>query len=229
MNNPKFSIVLIDADDTIFDFKKAEFSAFKKTLNSFGADCSDKDVEVYSEINLRCWKELEKGTLTRSDLQLKRFEQWFDYMGLKLDAKAFNDMYVPSLGEFGFLFNGAEDFLRKLSSVCDIYIVTNGMTVTQESRFNKTIIKPYIKNIFISESIGYSKPDKAFFDFCIKEIGEPDRSEYIILGDSVSSDMQGGRNAGISTCLFSKDKNISSHPLCDYIVSDYNEFFDVIN
>ncbi len=228
MNNQKFRIVLIDADDTIFDFKKAEYSAFKKTLNSFGADCTDKDVEVYSNINLSCWKELEKGTLSRNELQYKRFELWFDYMGLRLDAKAFNEIYVPSLGEFGYLIDGAEEFLRKLSNICDVYIVTNGMTITQESRFEKTIIKPYIKKLFVSESIGYSKPDKAFFDFCINEIGEADRSEYIIIGDSLSSDMQGGRNAGISTCLFSRDKKIPSHPLCDYVISDYNSFFDIL-
>lgn len=229
MNKLRFPIVLVDADDTIFDFKKAEYHAFKKTLNFFGNDCTDEAVELYSHINLKHWKELEKGTIDREYLKTHRFEEWFSLMGFNLDAKAFNAMYAPSLGDFSFLIDGAEKFLENLSKICDVYIVTNGLTVTQSRRINRSSIKPYIKNIYISESIGYSKPCKEFFDFCINDIGEADRSKYIILGDSLTSDMQGGRNAGIATCCFCGDRKISDNALCDYKIIEYNEFFDIIN
>lgn len=103
MSKLKYEIVLVDADETIFDFMKAEHAAFKKTLNHFGLDCSDEYVKVYSKINLKHWKELERGNIDRETLKVKCFEEWFNYMGLDLDAKAFNDFYAPSLGEFGFL------------------------------------------------------------------------------------------------------------------------------
>lgn len=228
MSKPKYPIVLVDADDTIFDFIKAEHAAFKKTLHHFGKDCTDDDVKVYSDINLKYWKMLEKGLIDRKNLTVKRFEEWFEYMGFKLDAQAFNDRYAPALGEFGFLIDGAEPFLKKLSTFCDVYIVTNGLVVTQTKRFNNSAIKQYIKKLFVSEAIGYSKPCKEYFDYCINEIGEPDRSKYIILGDSLTSDMQGGRNAGIATCHFSRDGVISGSPLCDFEITDYEELFDIL-
>lgn len=229
MYNIRFPIVLVDADDTIFDFKKAEYHALKKTLNHFGEDCSDEDVMLYSQINLKHWKKLEKGIIEREYLKIHRFEEWFSLMGFNLDAKLFNAMYAPSLGDFSFLIDGAEKFLKKLSKICDVYIVTNGLTVTQTRRINQSSIKPYIKNIYISETIGYSKPCKEFFDFCINDIGEVDRSKYIILGDSLTSDMQGGRNADIATCYFCRDGKISDNELCDYEIIEYNDFFDIIN
>lgn len=228
MNNPRFPIVLVDADDTIFDFRKAEYHALKKTLNYFGEDCSDEEVELYSQINSNHWKNLEKGLIDRETLKTHRFKEWFSMMGFSLDAKAFNAFYAPSLGDFSFLIEGADAFLQKLSDVCSVYIVTNGLTVTQTKRFNQSTIKPYIKEIYISESIGFSKPRKEFFDFCIKDIGEYDKSKYIILGDSLTSDMQGGRNAGIKTCRFCRNTKVSENPLCDYQISDYNEFFDIL-
>lgn len=228
MSKPKYEIVLIDADETIFDFKKAERVAFKKTINHFGYDCIDDDVRVYSEINLKYWKQLEKGLIDREELKVKRFEEWFEYMGLDLDSISFNDFYAPALGEFGFLIDGAEAFLKKLSGFCDIYIITNGLVTTQNNRFNQSSVKSYIKKLYISEAIGYSKPSREFFDFCIDDIGEPDRTKYIVLGDSLTSDMQGGRNSNLATCLFSRDNIAVINSLCDYVISDYNEFFRIL-
>lgn len=228
MSKQRFEIVLADADDTIFDFGKAEYYAFKSTLNKFGKDCTDEEVKLYSEINLKHWKELEKGTITRETLKVHRFEEWFSYMGFTLDAKAFNDIYAPSLGDYSFLIDGAEEFLRKLSKIVDVYIVTNGLTTSQTRRFQKSTVKPYIKKLYISESIGYSKPDERFFDYCINDIGEEDRSKYIILGDSLTSDMQGGRNSGIATCRFIRRNESFKSDLCDYEISDYNSFFDIL-
>lgn len=228
MSKSGFEIVLVDADDTIFDFKKAEYHAFKKTLNSFGKDCTDEEVEIYSAINIKHWKDLEKGVIDRETLKVHRFQEWFDYMGFDIDAKAFNNIYAPSLGNYSFLIDGAEEFLKKLSSICDVYIVTNGLTETQTRRFVSSSVKEFVKGIYISEAIGYSKPDKKFFDYCIDEIGESDRSKYIIIGDSLTSDMQGGKNAGIATCRFAFDGRLSFSPLCDYEIADYNEFFDII-
>ncbi len=229
MSKPKYEIVLADADETIFDFIKAEYTAFKMTLNYFGKDCTDDEVEVYSNINLRHWKELEKGTIDRETLKTSRFSEWFSIMGFNLDPKAFNEKYAVNLGECGILIDGAEGFIRKLSTICDIYIITNGLTASQTGRFNASTIKPYIKKLYISESIGYSKPDKEFFDYCINDIGEPDRLKYIVLGDSLTSDMQGGRNAGLTTCRFSRDGEITASPLCDYEIIDYNDFFKILN
>lgn len=228
MSKPKFEIVLMDADETIFDFKKAEYTAFKMTLNSFGKDCTDEEYKLYSEINLKCWKELEKGIIDRETLKVKRFDMWFSLMNIRLDSKAFNGQYAPNLGKCGFLIDGAEEFVKKLSQICDIYIVTNGLISSQTGRFNASTIKPYIRKMYISEAIGYAKPDKEFFDYCINDIGERDKSKYIVLGDSLTSDMQGGKNAGLATCRFSRDGEITQSPLCDFEITDYDSFFEIL-
>lgn len=228
MNNSKYKIVLVDADETIFDFKKAEYTAFKMTLNSFGKDCTDEDFRVYSDINACLWKELEKGLVNRETLKVKRFDEWFSYMGFNLDSKAFNEKYAPNLGKCGFLIDGAEEFIKNLSTMCDIYIITNGLVASQTGRFNNSTIKSYIKKLYISEAIGYAKPHKKFFDYCINDIGECDRSNYIVLGDTLSSDMQGGRNAGLTTCRFSREGEITHSPLCDYEITDYDSFFEIL-
>lgn len=228
MNKPRFDIVLADADETLFDFIKAEYTAFKMTLNFFGEDCTDEDVKTYSDINLRHWKELEKGTIDRETLKVSRFKEWFTLMGINLDPKAFNEMYAENLGKCGILIDGAEEFVKKLSSMCDIYIITNGLIKSQTGRFNASTIKPYIKKLFISEEIGYSKPRKEFFDYCINDIGVSDKSRYIVFGDSLTSDMQGGRNAGITTCRFSRNGEITNSPLCDYEITSYDDFFKIL-
>lgn len=228
MSKPKFEIVLMDADETIFDFKKAEYNAFKITLNSFGEDCTDEDYMLYSDINLKCWKELEKGSIDRETLKVKRFDMWFANMNLSLDSKTFNDRYAPNLGKCGFLIDGAEEFVKKLSKICNIYIITNGLISSQTGRFDVCTIKPYIKKLYISEAIGYAKPDKNFFDYCMNDIGESDKSKYIVLGDSLTSDMQGGKNASLATCRFSRDGEITHSPLCDYEITDYDQFFEIL-
>lgn len=228
MNKPKFEIVLVDADETIFDFKKSEYVAFKSTLNLFGKDCTDDEFKAYSNINAKLWKEFEKGTITRDKLKTQRFDEWFDLMGFSVDSVSFNENYAQNLGKCSFLINGAEEFIKKLSEICDVYIITNGLVISQSGRFNNSTIKPYIKKIYISEAIGYAKPDVEFFDYCIKDIGLPDKSKYIVLGDSLSSDMQGGKNAGLTTCRFSRDGKISQSPLCDYEITDYSSFFKIL-
>ncbi|MBE6793939.1 MAG: noncanonical pyrimidine nucleotidase, YjjG family [Ruminococcaceae bacterium] len=228
MHKPKFEIVLVDADETIFDFQKAEYTAFNMTLNSFGKNCSDDDFKVYSDINLKCWKELEKGTISRETLKVKRFDMWFEYMGIELDSKEFNDRYAPNLGKCGFLIPGAYEFLENLSKICNVYIITNGLVASQTGRFNASTIKPFIKKLYISEAIGFSKPKKEFFDFCIDDIGDCDRSKYIVLGDSLTSDMQGGRNASIVTCRYSRNGEMTRSPLCDYEIDCYEDFFKIL-
>ena len=226
---PEFDIVLLDLDDTVFDFKKAEKYALFSTAKDFGVNCSEQDYIKYSEINSKVWQELEKGLIDRKSMRLKRFSLWFEYMNVNLSEIDFNNRYIENLSNCGFLIDGAEDFLKKLSSFCDVYAVTNGLEDTQLNRLKLSGINRYLKGAFISQVVGFNKPHKEFFDYCFEKIGVQDKSRYIILGDSLSSDMQGGRNAGIATCLFSRAEKQINNPLCDFVVSDYNEFFYVLN
>ncbi len=233
MNNTeaktRFDIVLLDADETIFDFKKAEAYSFEGMLSTFGVEYTDERLKLYSAINLKMWKALERGEVTRERLKTLRFEEFFSLIDVEgVDCVAVNDIYLDNLSHSPFLIDGAKEFVEKLSKHCKIYLATNGLTKAQTGRFSRSEIKDYIDGLFISEQIGYKKPDKEFFDYIFDELGVEDKSRVIIIGDSLTSDMQGGKNAGITTCLFNRDGNLSDSDLCDYAIADYNEFFDIL-
>ena len=225
----RFDTVLLDADDTVYDFKLAEKTAVSRTFERFGVEPTDDTVSLYSAINLSCWKALERGELSRDALKPTRFKMLFERVGAEpADYEAVNAIYESNLSRCAFLLDGALDFVRRLSEHCGIYLATNGLTVPQTGRFDRAAIKPYVDGIYISEQIGVSKPDKGYFDYIFKDLGISDKSRVIILGDSLTSDMLGGRNAGITTCHYLAGSEPSGSDLCDYEISGYDEFFDIL-
>ncbi|MCI8331293.1 MAG: noncanonical pyrimidine nucleotidase, YjjG family [Clostridiales bacterium] len=198
----KYDILLLDADDTLFDFGQCERAALQNTLCSAGLPFSQAIYEDYSAINLSFWKMLERGEIDRDALKTKRFEVLAERTGLRLDAAAINRRYGEEMAGQHFLIEGARDFVEKAARLCRLYIVTNGMALSQERRFVDAGLVPYITDIFISEKIGTAKPDKAFFDHVFAAIPDFDAGKTLIVGDSLSSDIAGGINAGIDTCWF---------------------------
>lgn len=226
-----YDIVLLDADETVYDFLLAEKTAVSRTLSAFGVDPTDEVVSIYSACNLWCWKALERGELSRGDLKTSRFAMLFERLGREpVDFAAVNEMYLQNLSECGFMLPGATEFVRKLHENYDVkvYLSTNGLTVPQTGRYIRSGINKYMDGIYISEQIGFSKPDKEYFDYIFKDLGITDKSRVIILGDSLTSDMQGGRNAGIATCRYLRDGKPDGNPLCDYEITDYEQFFDLL-
>lgn len=225
----KFDIVLLDADETVFDFKKAEAYSFKQMLESFSIEYTNERLKLYSSINLSMWKALERGEVTRERLKTLRFEQFFNQIGVSgMDYDLVNDMYLTNLSNSTFLIEGAAKFVNELHKYCKIYLATNGLIKAQTGRFNQSEIRDYVDGIFISEQIGYAKPDKKYFEYIFDKIGAADKSRVIMVGDSLTSDMQGGRNAGITTCLYSRSGEYVNSPLCDYQIAKYDQFFDIL-
>ena len=225
----RFDIVLLDADETIFDFKKAEAYALCKMLKYFNVTFDDSCIKLYSEINLGLWKAYERGEVTRKGLQYARFEKFFSEIGISgIDPAVANEIYLSNLSDASFLIDGAEQFVRKLHKYCRIYIATNGLAKAQTGRLSKSEIKPFVDGIFISELMGTQKPDKEYFDYIFERLKIEDKSRVIIMGDSLTSDMQGGKNAGITTCLYSRSGDMVDSPLCDYQIIRYDDFFDIL-
>lgn len=225
----RFDIVLLDADETVYDFKRAEKTAVGLTLEEFGVEPTDEVIALYSDINLACWKELERGELERERLKTLRFQRLFESIGAgDRDFAAVNNSYENNLSRQAFLLDGALEFVKKLHQYCKIYLATNGLTVPQTGRFERAAIRPYVDGIYISEQIGVSKPDKAYYDYIFRDLGITDKSRVIMLGDSLTSDMLGGRNAGITTCCYLGGGEPTGSDLCDYEIREYDEFFDVL-
>ncbi len=209
--------VLLDIDDTILDFKKAEAIAIRKTFQHMGIPVDDGLIARYSEINQRQWERLERGELTREQVLVERFNILFEEINVKAPAEMAQATYEYLLGIGHYFIEGAEELLRKLYGKYELYVVSNGTAFVQDRRLKSADIVKYFKGIFISERVGFNKPAKEFFDSAFAEEKDFDRDCAILVGDSLTSDILGGINAGVKTCWF----NPNSKPSRPDIVPDY--------
>lgn len=221
--------VLLDLDDTLFDFKASEEIALAQSLRAFGIEPTEAVRRRYSEINISLWKRLELKTITREVLLYHRFELLLEELGIVADAKAIQKSYEYNLSLGHIFLPGAEQLLKDLSPTHDLYMVTNGTALVQQGRIKSSGIAPYFKGIFISQEVGYDKPDKRYFDACFAAMKNVNRDTTIIVGDSISSDMRGGENAGIATCWFNpKGLPRPADIRIDYEIQSLEELYAIV-
>lgn len=195
--------VLLDIDDTLLDFGKAEAAAIKKTFDRIGVPSTPEVIALYSRINDEHWAMLERGELTREQVLVKRFDALFAELGIKnVPSEMAQASYEYLLGIGHYFVDGAPELLQALKDKYELYIVSNGTASVQDSRLESAGIAPYFKDIFISERLGADKPTKKFFDIVFSRIEGFERDKAVIVGDRPSSDILGGINAGIKTCWF---------------------------
>jgi 2-haloacid dehalogenase len=201
----KYDIFLFDADNTLYDYDMAEANALKIMFEYCGFEYSENIRLKYREINSQVWESFEKGTITKDELQTSRFLRLFNDIGVNYDAKIFNEKYLNELGKGAFLIDGALDICKKICSHNKkIYIVTNGILATQKARIEHSLIKEYISDFFVSEFVGYQKPQIQYFDYVFSHIPKIEKEKTLIIGDSISLDIVGGNNAGIDSCWFNR-------------------------
>ena len=210
-------IIFLDLDETILDFKKAEDHSLRKTLTDLDVPVSDEIVALYSEINDSCWKKLERGEMTREEILSGRFGLLYERLGVDRDPDLTWKIYEGNISDCGFVLDGAMELLGELSEKYELYGASNGTATIQDKRIVASGIDPYFKDIFISQRIGFNKPDKRFFDVCFEKVGVTDPKECVMIGDSLTSDIKGGKNAGITTLWYNP---LGKEPTAD-IVPDY--------
>lgn len=208
--------LLIDLDDTVLDFHKAEEIALGKTLLRFGIDPTPEARSLYSAINRACWDALERGEMTRAQVAVGRFEKFFAQLGISADAAECNRYYWEQLSIGHYFLPGAEEALQILAKRYKLYIASNGSKSVQWPRIKSADLEKYFRDIFISEDMGADKPAKAFFDRCFANIPGFDPKKTMIVGDSLTSDIQGGINAGISTCWVNPKQKSAGNMKPDY-------------
>ena len=230
MSDIRYSTVLLDADGTVYDFHKAEKTALKQTFTQIGIEWTEERNQIYLEENEKVWKEFEQNLLTPQKLKTERFRRFFERINISvaMDSRTINDIYIGYLSQCGFLFDGAGEFVRTLKQHCKVYIATNGLTIAQQGRYKNSGLSTITDGIFISELMGIRKPAKAYFDYIFNELNITDKQSVIVIGDSLTSDMQGGKNAEITTCLYNPQRNITQNPLCDFVAYTYNEILTYI-
>lgn len=208
--------VLFDLDNTLLDFNQAEKTALSKTLLHFGITPDEATLKRYSELNLAQWKLLELGKLTREEVKLRRFELLFQEKNFSVSAAEAAKLYETLLAQGHCFMDGAEELLKTLYGTYQLYIVTNGTLSVQKGRLKSSGIRKYFEDIFISEEVGYNKPSIEYFDCCFSKIPDFSKETTVIIGDSLTSDIQGGINAKIRTIWFNPN-----HEAAEGIHPDY--------
>ncbi len=200
----RYDTVLWDIDNTLLDFQAAQRRGIMEGLKLFGRQAFDAQIAVYDRINQKYWEMLERGEVTKKELELARFREFFAAIGAEeIDAERFNDHYKNALAQEPVLIEGAQDICAALQKMgVRQYAVTNGDPFIQRNKIELSGLNRYFDEIFISEELGFVKPKKEFFIKATERIVHYCAEQTIIIGDSLTSDMRGGVNAGIDRCWY---------------------------
>lgn len=223
----RYQTLLIDLDDTLLDFKKAEQIALEKILLQYIGKTDASIKQFYQEINSVLWNQFDRGKITRQDIYDTRFTELFRMLQIEKDGRIANREYLDSIE--GIWIEGAEEICRKLSKNHDIYIVSNGDPLVQNRKMKEMRIEKNINGAFISGETAYAKPSKNFFDSIFSKIENIDLGKTLMIGDRLTSDIRGGNNAGIDTCWYNpKSKTITEEVEITYEIRELEELLEIV-
>ena len=225
-------VILWDVDGTLLDFKKAEYVAIKKCFEIFDlGECSDEMISKYSDINRRYWEKLERKEITKQEVLVNRFVDFFESEDIATNcAEEFNKEYQLQLGETICFCDNCYEMLKGLKGQVKQYAVTNGTKIAQDRKLSKSGLIDIFDGVFISEVVGCEKPGIEFFEYVWEQIGFYEKDEVMIVGDSLTSDIQGGNNAGIVCCWYNpKHVENNSNLRIDYETDDLQKIAEILS
>lgn len=223
-----YNILLFDVDGTLLDFHDAERQALENTFKKYDIKLTEDMKNRYISLNASLWKQFEEGKIDKKTVIYTRFVQLFKEFDINEDGIAFEDDYQQELGNSHKLLPHVKEVLEQLSHKYQLYVVTNGVAQTQYNRLKDSGIDIYFKDIFVSEDIGYQKPMKEYFDYCFARIKDFSLDKTLIIGDSLTSDIQGGMRAGIDTCWIHSNPVEVSPIVSTYTITDLRQLYDIL-
>ncbi|MFF5513512.1 YjjG family noncanonical pyrimidine nucleotidase [Staphylococcus capitis] len=222
--------ILLDFDDTIVDFYDAEEKAFYNMAKHYRHFPTKQDFQHFRKVNQAHWEAFQQNELTKEQVLSHRFINYFNDYYIEVGGKEADEIFRDELAKAPLkFFDQTIETINQLKDKHSLYIVTNGVTITQQRRIAQTNFNDIFNGIFISEQTGYQKPMREFFDYIFNEIGNINREETIIVGDSLTSDVMGGLNANIQTCWFNyrgKENNSNIQP--HYEISNLSELINIV-
>ena len=226
----KYYCILFDADNTLLNFDAAENKALAETLVNYGIEPDAETVQTYRTINEELWRQLEKGQIRREKLFGERFSRFLKAINAAGDGVEMNRCYLEQLSTHPDLMSPEVlDVLRELSEVATLAIVSNGAQKVQTRRLAESGVMNFMEDVFISEKMGCEKPNARIFDAALRALGVENREHVLMVGDSLSSDVQGGVNAGLDTCWY--NPNHAENPgkvVPTYEISSLEELYPLV-
>ncbi len=203
-----YEILLLDADNTLLDFDRAEDAALRETFARYGLPFDEQVKEMYETVNHRLWEAYENGEIEHHVILERRFRDVFAQMGVTDPLAGFEQEYQLALGRGGYLLPGALDVCRALCRTHRLYIATNGVERTQNTRLDASGLRPFLSGVFISDVVGSQKPQKEYYDYVAAHIPGWDPAKVLMVGDSLNSDMRGGEVAGVANCWYNPERKM---------------------
>lgn len=198
-------IVLLDLDNTLIDFNECAKHSIINSFKRHGFTYTDDVFEVFITENVKIWKRLEKGEITKAQLRADRWNIILSRLGIDYDGTIIEEEFENGVAQGAYAVEGAYELLDYLFPKYELYIVSNGFRFVQESRLKIGDFRKYFKDIFLSEDVGVQKPAKEFFDYCFDKLGHPEKDDVILIGDSLSADITGSLSFGIDCIWFNKN------------------------
>lgn len=226
----KYRWILFDADGTLFDYTTAEYASLQQTFQQAVGSFREEYAKRYARINDEVWMLFEKGEITPDRLRTLRFERLFGELDLNADPGKFSKKYLHHLSTHTELIPGAQTVLEQLKDRIQMMLITNGLSQVQRQRFKNSILPEYMHGMVVSEEVGEAKPAPAIFTEAFRRMGNPDRADVLMIGDSLSSDVQGAKNYGIDVCWFNPGEAENTKNLRpEYQISGLEELPGLIN
>lgn len=226
----KYYCILFDADNTLLDFDAAESKALADTLRNYGIEPDAETVQTYRTINEELWRQLEKGQLRRDKLMAERFTRFLKAVDAAGNGAEMNKFYLDKLSTHPDLAApNVLDVLKELSEVATLAVVTNGFDRVQSRRVAESGMKDFIEEVFVSEKLDSEKPNRKIFDAALRSLGVENREHVLMVGDSLTSDIQGGINAGLDTCWYNPNHTENPGKVCPtYEISNLEELYPLV-
>ena len=223
--------ILWDIDGTLLDFHAVESATIHALFREFNlGECTNEMVRQYSLINEEYWQRLERNEISKDRVLVGRFETFFESRGIDPAlAPSFNREYQLRLGDLIVFRDNSLDLVKSLHGKVRQYVVSNGTVSVQTKKLRDSGLGEFMDEVFLSEDLGVEKPNSGFFDHVMNAISPESKSEVMIVGDSLTSDMQGGLNAGIVTCWYNPDnKPLPDRYPVDYVISDLRDLLPIL-
>lgn len=227
----KYTTLLFDADNTLFDFDVAEADSLRNVCKTLGIEMDRQIFNLYHHINKKCWADFEKGKMPQEEIQFTRFSRFLKRLESDANPEEIGDLYLSGLATSKTLIAGAVEMLDQLKTInFELVVITNGLKQVQRTHFEHTGLTDYFSEIIVSDEIGVSKPHTEFFDYTFDKIEQEDKSKVLIIGDGLSSDIKGGMNYGVDTLWFNKRGiELPKGFKPTYRMNRLEEIFEVLN
>ena len=221
-------ILLFDADGTLFDFHAAEHDALHELMDFYHIQDKETALNTYHRINSALWKRIEEGTMTQSRLKIQRFEEFIEEMHLEAHAEEMAEVFMDKLSQGTHLIDYAYETLEKLHKNYDCHIITNGIARIQKERMSRSELRHFLKELFISEEMGVSKPDTRYFDFVKKKLKPEHDDVLIVIGDSLTSDIQGALQSNLKSIWYNPNHQKKPEWPIDAVIDDLRQLLETI-